>query len=299
MTEIIASVHASSVEPPQPKIIVAMPAFNEEKYIGSMVLATKQYADEVLVVDDGSTDQTSKIAILAGATVIRHAKNRGYGAAIQSIFSEAKRRSPEALVLIDADGQHHPADIPSLIKPITEGSDLVIGSRELQHNRIPFYRRLGQKVILHSGRILSRKKLSDSESGFRVFSRKAISVLELKENGMSISAETIVVAAEKGLKITEVPISVTYTKDGSTLNPLRHGFGVMARITAMISERRPLFLFGGAGSILVLLGLAVAFICIASEEVNIATALVSVLLVNIGMLTVLAGMVLRLLTRRK
>jgi len=116
-------------EPVSPKIIVALPAYNEEKYIGSVVLQAKKYANEVIVIDDGSTDRTAKIAKLAGATVIRHGENKGYGSAIQSILTEAKERATDILVLLDADSQHNPDEIPSLTKAISEGYDLVIGSR--------------------------------------------------------------------------------------------------------------------------------------------------------------------------
>ena len=126
-----------------------MPAFNEGKYIGTMVLNTRQYVDEVIVVDDGSMDNTAEIAELAGALVIRHPHNQGYGAAIQSILAEAKKRDPEVLVLLDADAQHSPQEIPQLIKPINEGFDFVVGSREKQSNKIPFYRRVGQRVLSH------------------------------------------------------------------------------------------------------------------------------------------------------
>ena len=287
----------------QPNILVAMPAYNEEKYIGSMVLKARQYADEVLIVDDGSTDRTAEVARLGGATVVRHQENKGYGAAIKSILAEAKRKAPDVLVIIDADSQHHETDIPHLIKPIANGFDLVIGSRKLQGHNIPLYRRIGQKVLFFFSRILSRKKLSDSESGFRAFSRKAVGVLELRENGMAVSAETIAVAAEKGLRITEVPISITYTKDGSTLNPIRHGFGVLGRIIVLISERRPLFFFGLGGVILAALGIIagtrVLDILATIGVFPVGTALISVLLIITGIFSIFTGIILNVLTQRK
>jgi len=111
-------------------------------------------------VDDGSTDNTAVVAELAGAIVVRHDKNKGKGTAIQSILAEAKKRNPDILVLLDADAQHDPNEIPALIKPISEGFDLVIGSRETEKDKTPRYRRIGQKVIFRSSRRRFRIRLS-------------------------------------------------------------------------------------------------------------------------------------------
>ncbi len=287
----------------RPKIIAVIPAFNEEKYIGTIVLKTKQYVDEIIVVDDGSTDQTAKVAKFAGATVIQHKGNRGYGASIQTLLAEAKKRDLDVLVLLDADSQHNPDEIPDLIKPISEGFDLVIGSREQQKDGIPRYRRVGQTVISYFSRILSGEKLFDSECGFRVFSQKAVALLDLRENGMAVSAETIAKATEKGLKIIERPISVRYTRDGSTLNPVVHGMEVLGRIIVMISERRPLFFFGLGGASLIVLGLLagvwVLRIAFVGGEMATGTALVALLLLIIGVFSVFTGIILNVLMKRK
>ena len=287
---------------PHPKTIVGMPAYNEAKYIGSLVLQAQQYADGVLVVDDGSSDHTARVAELAGAIVVRHVGNKGYGSAIQTLLAEAKKQNADILVIIDADSQHNPEEIPSLVQAISEGSDVVIGSREMQSNTIAPYRRFGQRVLSRLTYVASRQKLSDTESGFRAYSRKALATLELKEKGMAVSSEIVSEAAAKGLKVTEVPISVIYTKDGSTMNPIRHGFGVLNRITVMISERRPLLFFGLFGGIFLVLGIAAGVIVtqsyFASRVLATGTALVSMLLVNVGLLSIFTGVILNVLVKR-
>jgi glycosyltransferase involved in cell wall biosynthesis len=273
-----------------------MPAYNEGKYIGTMVLNTRQYVDEVIIIDDGSSDDTAKIARLAGAEVIRHPQNRGYGAAIRSIFDEARKKNPDVLVILDADSQHDPAEIPNLIQPVLNGVDMVIGTREKQSNRIPFYRRFGQKVISSSVNILSETNIADTECGFRAFSQKAIFALELKESGMAISAETVAEAARLKLKIVQVPVSVTYGKDSSTLNPVAHGLGVLTRIVVMISEGKPLFFFGLAGIILMLCGLAAGFFTVQlysqSGVVSTGWSLVALFLVILGAMSFFNGLTL-------
>src|SRR6056297_877486 len=130
--------------------LVAIPAYNESTAIGSTVLSTKALVDDVLVADDGSSDATAEIAKRAGATVIEHEENRGKGGAIKTIFRHAERTGHDAVVLIDGDGQHLPADIPDVVTPVLEDeSELVIGSRYLEadETETPLYRRLGQKTL--------------------------------------------------------------------------------------------------------------------------------------------------------
>jgi glycosyltransferase involved in cell wall biosynthesis len=284
-------------------VLAGIAAYNEARYVGSIVLQAKQHVDEVIVVDDGSTDNTADVAALAGAAVIVHGENRGKGAAIQSILAEAKKRNPDILVLLDADAQHDPNEIPVLIKPISEGFDLVIGSREAQKDKTPRYRRIGQKVLLRSTRLASKTNISDSESGFRALSPKAVKELDLKAHGFAIESEMITRAADKNLKITEVPISNIYTKDGSTLNPIRHGIDVLSRIIAMISQRRPLFFFGLAGAILLVIGLIIGIrvinIAVTTGALAIGSTVLTTLFVTAGISSIFTGIILNALSRRK
>ena len=285
------------------RVLAGICAYNEARYVGSIVLQARQYVDEVIVVDDGSRDNTAEVAALAGATVIVHAENRGKGAAIQSILLEAKRRNPDVLVLLDADAQHDPNEIPILAKPISEGFDLVIGSRKAQEHKTPLYRRIGKAVIFRSSRIASGTKVYDSESGFRALSPKAIKKLDLKSKGFGIESEMIANAAEKKLKITEVPISNIYTKDGSTHHPIWHGIDVLGRIIIVISQRRPLLFFGLAGAVLLVIGLIFGFrvldIANTTGDLAFGSAVLTALFIIAGILTIFTGIILNALGKRK
>lgn len=216
-------------------ILVAIPAYNESVSIGSTVLASKKYSDRVIVVDDGSIDDTASIAELSEATVLKHSQNRGKGQAMKTIFDHARSVEFDVLVVLDGDGQHDPDDIPNVAQPVIKGSaDMVIGSRYLNsgvRTDTPVYRRVGQRTLDKITNMSAGTTVTDTQSGFRAFSREAVDRLDVFENGMGVESEMIRNASGERLRIAERPISVRYEGlDGQTLNPLRHGIGVLLTI---------------------------------------------------------------------
>lgn len=284
------------------KIMVGMPAYNEERSVGSVVLQAKQYADMVVVVNDGSTDNTAKVAKLAGADVIEHPKNMGYGNAIQTILKTAGERKADVLVIIDADAQNDPNQIPLLVDAVKKGADVVIGSRQQQKGATPAYRWAGQKVLAKFTNIAAKQNLSDTESGFRAYSKNAVNILKLHETGMAISAEIISESSRLGLKLDEVPISVSYEDVEPSQNPVIHGVGNLTRIFLLISEQRPLLFFGITGGIMIALALGLGIFVVQSYYdsyvLATGTALVSMLLTMIGIFSVFAGIILNVVNKR-
>jgi len=183
------------------------------------------------VINDGSKDGTEEEAKKAGAQVISHSTNRGKGAALRTAFEYLRKLRFKAAVILDGDGQHDPADIAKLVEPIIKGkADMVIGSRYLEGiGKIPFYRRIGQRVLNFVTNQVSKVWVSDSQSGFRSFSYKAVKELELKERGFSVESEMQIIAGKKGLKVMEVPISTIYNGKAKR-NPFAHGFNVLFRV---------------------------------------------------------------------
>lgn len=245
------------------RTLIAMPAYNEEASVAKTVLGAKQHADAVLVVDDGSEDATVPIAEALGAIVVRHETNRGYGGALQTIFATARDLGAEELVIIDADGQHDPREIPRLLAELRRGNDVVIGSRFVDGNDegIPAYRKVGMKVLDAATTFVGNDlAITDSQSGFRAYGRKAIETIHPGGNGMSAGSEILIQASDHHLKVAEVPIRVRYDIAGtSSENPVSHGVGVLMSIVRVISLRRPLVFFGIPGLLCTGLGLGAEF----------------------------------------
>jgi glycosyltransferase involved in cell wall biosynthesis len=272
------------------KIIICIPAFNEGKTISDIVNKSKKYANEVIVYDDGSTDDTYEVTKSTGATVIRNPENKGYGVAIRSLFQAAREQDADVMVTLDSDGQHNPDQIPDLVEPILkQGFDLVIGSRFLKRDnkvKVPRYRSFGIKTITKLAQSASYSGISDSQSGFRAYSKSALSKINLFEDGMAVSTEILLRAKEKNLLSTEVPITINYDiKDTSTYNPITHGIGVLYSVFQFISLRHPLAFYGLPG--IALLGFAAYFIKHAlnlfSETGYVSTNLI---LVSVGIAVV-------------
>jgi len=239
-------------------IIVGIPAFNEEKNIAVLIVQLKKIADKIIVCNDGSTDLTSKIAEELGATVINHEKNLGYGAAIRSIFLKSKELDGDVLVTFDADGQHKIEDINRVVGPIiNEESDLVIGSRFLDKSEkeVPKYRKVGIKIITKVTNVTIKKQLTDSQSGFRAYSKKVLNELNPSELGMGISTEILIKASAKNFRISEVPITITYDGDTSTHNPISHGSSVLLSTIKYTSIEHPLKFYGVPSMIFFAIGL--------------------------------------------
>jgi len=240
------------------KIIVGIPAFNEEKNIAVLIIQLKKIADKIIVCNDGSTDLTSKIAEELGATMINHEKNLGYGAAIRSIFLKSKDLDGDILVTFDADGQHRIEDINRVINPIINGeSDLVIGSRFLDESakEVPRYRKAGIKLITKITNASIKKQLTDSQSGFRAYSKKVLNELNPSELGMGISTEILIKASAKNFRISEVPIKIVYDGDTSTHNPISHGSSVLLSTIKFTSIEHPLKFYGIPSMIFFAIGL--------------------------------------------
>ena len=277
-----------------PHIIACIPAFNEAQSIGPIIRAAKKWASEVIVYDDGSKDNTKTISEEEGAKVLRNNRNKGYGFAIRFLLDYAKRSDCDIIVTIDADGQHDPSQIPRLIEPIMRGdAQVVLGSRFLNGSdtmKVPLYRSVGIKTITRLVQFASYANLTDAQSGFRAYERTSLENLELVEDGMAVSTEILIQAKQKGLKVTEVPITVSYdVVNSSTHNPVRHGMGVASSVVQFISLRHPLLFYGLPGIILLLVA---TFYAYEAMELYSLNKYISTNTILVGMGCAIIGVVL-------
>ena len=233
-----------------------IPAYNEEDTIQKIITKSLPHVDRVVVCDDGSTDNTAKIARDAGAIVISQS-NQGYGAAISSLFDYSRKENAQIMVTLDGDGQHNPDQIPLLIDAITAHNvDVAIGSRFLDDTtQASGYRKTGIKIITSASNYGTNFKISDSQSGFRAYSKDAIDAIHPTEQGMSVSTEILLKISNKGLSVAEVPITISYQGDTSEQHSVTHGVGVLANTIKYVSIKHPLQFYGIPGLTLIIAGL--------------------------------------------
>jgi hypothetical protein len=283
------------------RTLAAIPCFNEEVAIGSVVLMARLHADEVLVVDDGCTDGTAKVARDAGATVISHGAQMGKGRGIKSALRYAVDQNYDCLVFMDGDGQHNPGEIPLLTEPIlADTADLVIGFRTF--DQMPFYRRFGRAVL----DIVSSNgySITDSQCGFRALNRRTMEAMlnTLRKDDFSTESEMLRAAQENHLRVGETPINCKYGDfDTSTKNPLSHGIEVLGSIFWLTVEKRPLLHIGLPGLAAILAGmfLLLQFLRGFSETglVQIGQGMLASLLLIPGTVALMVGLMLALIAR--
>lgn len=284
-------------------ICAIIPCLNEELVIGTLVLQVKKYVDHVIVVDDGSSDNTGEIAGLAGAHVVDYGENRGKAYAVRKGIEYAKSRGCYAVVLLDGDGQHSAEEIPQVLEPVLmDEADLVIGSRFLgERQDIPLYRRAGLKTLTVATNLSSCKecayKCSDSQSGFRALGPKALENINFHSEAYNFESDMITHFLKMGLGICEVPISVSYkVPNKHKKNPVSHGYDVLSNIVGAIGYTRPLLIFGIPGGLLFIFGLISGSFVISEyyhyQIFHYLVLFISFTTIIIGLLLITSGLIL-------
>lgn len=292
----------------EPEVIVSIPVYNEADTIRDVVTECLQYTDQVVVVDDGSSDGTPDIASEAGATVIRHRTNKGYGGALKTGFQEAYRRSATSLVVLDGDGQHDPSDIPEMVETLqSERLDIVVGNRfgDSVDTEIPVYRLLGLKIVngltnLSLGIVRGEEWIRDTQSGFRVYGERAIETLARDaslSDGMAASTDILYHVHSKNYAIGQVGTEIDYGVDeASSRQPVAHGLVLVSNILKKVESQRPMTLLGIPGLGVVLLGFLIGMGALsnfyATETLPLFPTLFSATLILVGTVACFTSVIL-------
>lgn len=218
----------------QAEILALIPAYNESLRVGDVITKALSYLP-VLVVDDGSTDNTKGVAEEAGARVLRQEPNRGKGMALKAGFGQAIETDFDAVVTLDADGQHDPAEIPKFIQAFREfQADLIIGAREFK--QMPPIRRLANWLGRRSFSWAMGQPIPDNQSGFRLISRRLmLAMLESHQEGFEFEVEMIVSCVQRGYLLKWVTIRTIYAGESSHINPIKH---LINYINLVLATRR-------------------------------------------------------------
>jgi glycosyltransferase involved in cell wall biosynthesis len=283
------------------RVLVAIPAFNEDRFIGSVVHGVLLEGFSCLVIDDGSTDRTVDIATAAGATVHSHEHNQGKAAAVSHAIRVARHERVDMLVMMDGDWQHDPREIHALLEPLRTGeADIVSGSRFLTngHDAVPAVRGIGLRALTAVTNVASGHRVTDSQTGFRAFSHRAIKDVRFRSEGFSIETEVLFLAQTHGLRHVEVPISARY-QDPPKRNVFGQGARVLDGLIHLIAHYRPLLFFGVPSALVLLLGVGLGLLVVELYQQNgqlaAGYALLSVMLIIIGVLGAFTGLLLHVL----
>lgn len=289
--------------PTSRKVLALIPCFNEEATIASMVIKTKKYVDTVLVVDDGSRDETVAIAKEVGAEVITHKKNKGKAAAIKTGFTYAMKNNYDQVITLDGDGQHNPSEIPLLLDTMNhQNVDIVIGIRYGETTEMPWWRKIGKRVLDYATSFGTGGLVTDSQSGFRVFNARALEKITPRINGdeFSIESEQLIRAHDYGLSVGSARITCRYKGlETSTKGSTSHGFSVLSYVIWLVAEKRPLLFIGVPGFLSVLLGLVFGILTLQHYNQThvfvIPYAIMVSIFIMIGALAMFMGLVLNVL----
>jgi glycosyltransferase involved in cell wall biosynthesis len=200
-----------------------VPAYNAEAFLPEVIPAIRQVipAVRIIVVDDGSTDDTYRVAGSNGVNVIQHPLNRGKGAALTTGFKKALAMGMDYVVTLDADGQHDPAEIPKFVSRIAEtGADIVVGNRFGDLGQMPWIRKATNWTTSAVTSFFARQKIPDSQNGFRMISTRVLAVVECELVRYDAESELLIKAGKKGFRIDWVPVETIYGEEVSAIHPV-------------------------------------------------------------------------------
>ncbi|MBS3109546.1 glycosyltransferase family 2 protein [Candidatus Woesearchaeota archaeon] len=285
------------------KVFVSIPAYNEEKSIGTVIESVKKvmqktrYDYGILVVDDGSTDATAKLARKFGAVVYSHPRNYGLAEVFRTEIEKCLEHKADVIVHIDADGQYRATEILKLLKEIEDGNDIVLGSRFLGHiEQMPIVKRLGNMAFSSIISSITRTKITDGQTGFRAFTRKVAEKVNIRSNH-TYTQEQIIRAVKQKFRVKEVPVFFDKRKDGKSRlisNPLGYAVRAWINIIRIYRDYEPLKFFGMIGGIVLGFGIALGiylvyrFLAIGLVG-RTPTVILTLLLITLGVQIILFG----------
>lgn len=199
------------------KLLAVIPALNAERTIGDVVRKTREQIHDVVVIDDGCSDRTADVARAEGATVLRHDVNRGKGASLKSGFAYGREHAYDAVITLDADGQHLPSEIPKILNAWQEsGADLVIGGRAHLFDHMLPRRRMANRFSAWAIAKAAGTRVSDSQSGFRLYTARLLREIKLRSDGFDMESEVIIRAGVRKMRIVVTPVDLGFIDGLST-----------------------------------------------------------------------------------